>query len=159
MEYLSRFEKNLLQGLYCFDLVWGAPGIKHRFSYTQLRFLHDCWFWRSVQRWPADRANNATEPSMTRTDGKRVADRAVNRMTAQSVQLLIERGLLENKTANLRYFELQLTGAGIAMARRCNTFWGRAGLFYEEHHNGILGLFLTVAVSAVTSLITTYLRT
>lgn len=158
MEYLSCFEKNILQGLYRFDLEWGGNDEPHRFEHAQLRWLHGR-LWISVKDWPTPRESKTSAPLMTKTDDQLVAKEMINRKVTQSVQLLVERGLVVNSTLNRARFELRLTGPGIAMARRCDTCFGRLNLLYEQHKGGILGLLLTIAVSAATSFITTCSRT
>lgn len=56
------------------------------------------------------------------------------------------------------HFNVELTYEGAMLARRLRTPWGRVGLWYAEHRDGIAGLVITMAVSAITSLIVAWIE-
>lgn len=154
MERFSRFEKNLLQGLYRYDLVWGSAG-DFRFRYNQLRWIQSRRWWQSVREWPIDRMLRATSMYKTKIDDRPLGELLENMKLRQSLRVLTERQLIRPTTLDEPFFILELTGAGIALARRCDTWYGRAGIYYEERRESVLGLIVTVAVAAITSFITT----
>lgn len=155
MERFSRFEKNLLQGLYRYDLVWGNSG-DFRFRYNQLRWIQRRRWWQSARPWPVDRMQRATSVYNTKIDDRPFGDLPGNMKIRQSIRVLEERGLILPNATNEGVFLLELSGPGIALARRCDTWYGRAGIYYEERREGVLGLIVTVAVAAITSIITTH---
>lgn len=155
MERFSQFEKNLLQGLYRYDLEWGNPGAE-RFTYPQLRWLQGHRSRREVRRWPIGRMHITSSQHATKFDQKAVGERAANKEIEQSICVLEERDLIADSTLNRTVYQLRLTGSGIAMARRLDTWYGRVGIYYEERREGILGLLVTVAIAAITSIITTH---
>lgn len=54
-------------------------------------------------------------------------------------------------------FEIRLTGKGAQLARDLNTCLGRMNIWYKEHKDGVLGILITVCVSALTAFIVTKL--
>lgn len=49
---------------------------------------------------------------------------------------------------------IQVTREGADLARELGTRHGRCGLWYKEHKDGLLGLLITILVSALTAAIT-----
>ena len=91
----------------------------------------------------------------TKIDDRPLGELLENMKLRQSLRVLTERQLIRPTTLDEPFFILELTGAGIALARRCDTWYGRAGIYYEERRESVLGLIVTVAVAAITSFITT----
>ena len=60
-------------------------------------------------------------------------------------------------TGALFHFNVEITYDGAMMARRLHTPWGRFGVWYSEHKDGVIGLLITMLVSALTSLLVAYI--
>lgn len=54
-------------------------------------------------------------------------------------------------------FQIKLLSDGLLRGEKLDSFFGKIELFYSDNKNGIIGLLLTALVSAVVSLLTTYL--
>lgn len=68
------------------------------------------------------------------------------------IRYLSEQGYLTYQIkANL--FDVAVTASGADIARKLDSWKGRADLWYQENKNGILWFFVTIAVSAITSIL------
>lgn len=54
-------------------------------------------------------------------------------------------------------FRIKLLSDGLLRGEKLDSFFGRVGLLYSDNKDGIIGLLLTALVSAIVSLVTTYL--
>lgn len=54
-------------------------------------------------------------------------------------------------------FRLKLLPEGLLRAEKLNSCYGQIELWYSDHKGGVIGVLLTIAISAVTSIITTLL--
>jgi|GEM_PF-5645339 len=54
-------------------------------------------------------------------------------------------------------FRIKLLPEGLLRGEKLNSIFGKTELLYSDNKNGIMGLLLTAIISAVVSLLTTYL--
>lgn len=55
------------------------------------------------------------------------------------------------------FFRVEITGPGADLARELHTVWGRLNVLYKNHRDGLYWFILTVLVSMLTAILTTWL--
>ena len=144
---MDKAEKNLLQALYSNE---NRPNQFKEYPYAAIRWL-DGKSVRKVRGWiDRDGRFNCYNSFDAHRDGHR--DRLSPKFKAiEWIRVLEGEGLVSTSMEGEETIRVALTYRGIIYARNCSTAWGRLNLIYEERKYGIMGILITILVSATTS--------
>lgn len=149
---LTEVERRILHGLYVDN-----PRLDRWMSYgaAQINWLgeHD---YADAARWrDGDRRCDLDIPGMDSVEESLLQDG----MTHAALGHLQGARLLEYvQRESFDVFDVKITYAGAVVARRSHTWWRRRGIWYTEHKDGALGLLVTIVISAVTTLLTLWIK-
>jgi hypothetical protein len=75
------------------------------------------------------------------------------------LRYLAARGFINHELpkADMEMIHVSVTVLGADRARKLHTFWGRCGLCYSDHKDGVAGLLAAALVSLVVSLLVSWL--
>ena len=157
---MARDEDKILHGLYYAREIIGE---KLTYSGNQIWWLTTQSFTRGAE-WTKGGYPKSVDPAED-LNGPRFNETRFNLVTAQQerpLRLLVADGLIEWRNHDLvttlggrpgHAVEVAVTNAGAKRALRLHTWWGRSGLWYEEHKGGLLfavGGALVAAAAFVT---------
>ncbi|MDE1955332.1 MAG: hypothetical protein KGJ03_06405 [Betaproteobacteria bacterium] len=150
---LTKAEKRILHGVYL-----RRPRIDEWYVYRSLELAwlidHD---YASAKEWGSD--GKITERILDPNADMFGPASATHQELTAILTHLRGAGLIEwheQPVVSLSH-EVRVTYEGAQIARKLRTWQGQFGVWYSEHKDGVIGLLITAAVSAVTSLIVAYL--